>query len=105
MPKSRVRSISDKDSEKKVALIAEDDVVELEQEEDGADRITEPFDPSKIRVTSWEPTIELLMKRIQNHEIDIGPAFQRRGGIWSDGAQSRLIESLLIRIPLPSFYM
>ncbi|MCI0574083.1 MAG: DUF262 domain-containing protein, partial [Myxococcaceae bacterium] len=27
------------------------------------------------------------------------------GGLWSDAAQSRLIESLLIRIPLPAFYM
>jgi hypothetical protein len=82
-----------------------DDDIEEEREEEGADLITEPFDPSKIRVTSWEPTVELLMKRIQNKEIDLGPPFQRRGGIWSDGAQSRLIESILIRIPLPSFYM
>jgi hypothetical protein len=81
------------------------DDVEAEPEEEGADLITEPFDPAKIRVTSWEPTVELLMKRVQNKEINLGPAFQRRGGIWSEGAQSRLIESLLIRIPLPSFYM
>ncbi|HEY85122.1 MAG TPA: DUF262 domain-containing protein, partial [Chloroflexi bacterium] len=31
--------------------------------------------------------------------------FQRMGGIWNDIAQSRLIESILIRIPLPAFYM
>ena len=33
------------------------------------------------------------------------PDFQRQAGIWSDAAQSRLIESMLIRIPLPAFYM
>ena len=33
------------------------------------------------------------------------PDFQRKAGIWSDAAQSRLIESMLIRIPLPAFYM
>ena len=105
MPRSSVNVPADKQSGDSAASIGDEDDVEAEQEEEGADLITEPFDPAKIRVTSWEPTVELLMKRIQNKEIDIGPAFQRRGGIWSDGAQSRLIESLLIRIPLPSFYM
>src|SRR3954452_4818322 len=43
--------------------------------------------------------------RIKNSEIDLNPGFQREGGIWSTKANSRLIESLLIRIPLPAFYM
>lgn len=42
---------------------------------------------------------------MENGEINLNPDFQRKGGIWTDGAQSRLIESLLIRIPLPAFYM
>jgi Protein of unknown function DUF262 len=79
--------------------------IEDEIEESNTEIITQPFDPMKIRVVSWEPTIELLMKRIQNNEIDLGPAFQRKGGIWSHANQSKLIESILIRIPLPSFYM
>jgi uncharacterized protein with ParB-like and HNH nuclease domain len=33
------------------------------------------------------------------------PGFQRKVGIWSDEQQSRLIESMLIKIPLPSFYV
>ncbi len=33
------------------------------------------------------------------------PDFQRKAGIWSDAAQSRLIESMLIRIPLPAFFI
>lgn len=37
--------------------------------------------------------------------IDLAPDFQRRAGIWSDVAQSRLIESLLLRIPISSFHM
>ncbi|MFD0395065.1 DUF262 domain-containing protein [Streptomyces nogalater] len=36
--------------------------------------------------------------------IDLAPDFQRKAGIWTDGKQSRLIESLLLRIPIPSFY-
>ena len=36
--------------------------------------------------------------------IDLNTEFQRRGNLWDDETQSRLIESLLIRIPLPAFY-
>jgi Protein of unknown function DUF262 len=69
------------------------------------DSITQPFDPTLIRVEPRPFTVDLLLSRIKKKEIDLSPAFQRRDGIWSDTAQSRLIESLLIRIPLPAFYM
>lgn len=70
----------------------------------GDDRITDPFNPALIRVETRAFTISLLLSRIQNNELDLNPGFQRKGGIWTEGAQSRLIESLLIRIPLPAFY-
>jgi Protein of unknown function DUF262 len=41
---------------------------------------------------------------MQNHEIILQPEFQRNE-VWKRAAQSRLIESLLIRIPIPAFYM
>lgn len=72
--------------------------------EDAADRITAPYDPSKIEIQTSNPTINLLMSRLSNGMIDLTPDFQRRAGIWSDEQQSRLIESLLLRIPIPSFY-
>ena len=69
------------------------------------DQIKEPFDPTLIRVETKPLSMDLLISRIQNKEIDLMPDFQRKAGIWSDAAQSRLIESMLIRIPLPAFYM
>ncbi len=78
--------------------------VELE-DTSGDVQITEPFDPSLIRVDTKPMTIDLLRLRIQYNELDLAPGFQRKGGIWKDEAQSRLIESMLIRIPLPAFYM
>ena len=71
----------------------------------GDEEITEPFDPALIRVDTRPMTIDLLRLRIEYHELDLAPGFQRKGGIWKDEAQSRLIESMLIRIPLPAFYM
>ena len=35
----------------------------------------------------------------------IAPEFQRKEGIWTKTAKSRLIESLLVQIPLPAFYI
>lgn len=78
---------------------------EVEEPDDFEHLIKEPFDPTKIRVRTWSPTIDLLMTRVREKEIDLMPEFQRSAGIWSTGAQSRLIESVLIRIPLPAFYM
>lgn len=69
-----------------------------------SEQIFKPFDPTKIKVGQWNPTIQLLMDRIKLEEINLGPDFQRAGDIWSEKAQSQLIESLLIRIPLPAFY-
>jgi hypothetical protein len=77
--------------------------IEIEEEEGGGD-IT-PFDPSQVRVESRPMTIDLVLERIKYKEIDLAPDFQRNNNIWNDTAKSRLIESILIRIPLPAFYM
>ncbi len=69
------------------------------------DEIFRPFDPSQIRVETKPMLISLLLDRVTMNEIDLAPGFQRKGGIWSTKAKSRLIESILIRIPLPAFYM
>jgi hypothetical protein len=70
-----------------------------------SDKITKPFDPNLISISTQTPTIDLVLTRIRNGELNLAPDFQRHDGIWSDGAQSRLIESLLMRIPLPAFYV
>ncbi|WP_407672411.1 DUF262 domain-containing protein [Parafrankia discariae] len=50
------------------------------------------------------PTVDLLLSRIKHGSIDLEPDFRRRSGIWTEERQSRLIESLLLRIPLPTLY-
>ena len=67
-------------------------------------QIAEPFNPDDIDVTTRSMTIDLLLSRIRSKAIDLEPDFQRRRGIWTDRQQSRLIESLLLRIPLPTLY-
>lgn len=74
----------------------------LEREEE---QIREPFDPTKIKIDARQITIDLVINRINFGEIVLAPDFQRDSNIWNDTAKSRLIESMLIRIPLPAFYI
>lgn len=86
-----------------------EEMVQLQLEEPEDDRpsegqIVKPFDPTKIRVETQTKTIDNLVSRMEHGEIVLQPDFQR-GEVWQDAARSRLIESILIRIPLPAFYM
>jgi hypothetical protein len=67
--------------------------------------ITEPFDPRLIEITTEMRNLDTLIKRLQSAQIDLDPDFQRSRGIWTDQKKSLLIESLLLRIPLPTFYV
>jgi len=87
-------------------LIPDDGSTGVEIEDtSGEEKITQPFDPSLIRVETRPMTIDLLVTRMREKELDLGTGFQRKAGIWKEDAQSRLIESILIRIPLPAFYL
>ncbi len=74
------------------------------EREDPDARIDAPFDPDQIDVLTRTPTVDLLLSRLRRGALDLEPDFQRTLGIWSERNQSRLIESLLLRIPLPTFY-
>lgn len=68
------------------------------------DTIEKPFDPRKIDIDAKILTLDLIVKRLASQEIDLYPDFQRHANLWDVTKQSRLIESILIRIPLPAFY-
>jgi hypothetical protein len=48
--------------------------------------------------------LELILRWLRNNEIDLLTDFQRNDDLWNETQQSRLIESILIRLPLPAFY-
>ena len=79
--------------------------IEHEIEQDIESTEIEPFDPTLIRFEHRQITVDLILKRIEEQEIDLQPDFQREAGIWDDVRKSRLIESMLLRIPLPAFYI
>jgi uncharacterized protein with ParB-like and HNH nuclease domain len=62
-----------------------------------------PYDPDQIKVRSDKISITLISQMIDNGDIDLNPDFQRHL-VWDQRQKSLLIESILLRIPLPMFY-
>jgi len=76
--------------------------IEEEQVETGKDPL-EPWDPKKIRITTKNLTLREVVDQIVDNEIDLAPDFQREY-VWKERQKTRLIESILLGIPLPAFY-
>jgi hypothetical protein len=63
-----------------------------------------PFDPNAIDVDISVVNLGYLIEQLTYDEIDLTPEFQRTSDVWSREEKSRLIESVLLGLPLPSFY-
>ena len=62
-----------------------------------------PFNPEDIKVHAKSFSLRLVSDMIDDDDIDLSPDFQRHL-VWNSAQKSRLIESILLRIPLPMFY-
>ena len=82
----------------------ENDRTDLEQEEIGeAPGGAKPWDPAKIRISTKPFSLRQVVDMINDGDIDLAPDFQRLF-VWKSVQRSRLIESILLGIPLPAFY-
>lgn len=66
--------------------------------------MVEPFNPAEINIVPKQDTLRNLIDRLRHDEIDMNTDFQRHVDLWDSTKMSRLIESILIRFPLPAFY-
>lgn len=78
--------------------------MEIDTSDEDRSEILHPFDPSLINLASSVQSVYTLMQRMKHGEM-IKPTYQRQDNIWTIDVKSRLIESLLVRIPLPIFYI
>ncbi len=101
---SHLDRVSDFTHGQEYALAAVEDEDGVERTREGGVNITEPYDPTKTNIITRQQSIDALAKRIEYGEIDMDSAFQRQADLWGAERMSWLIESLLIRIPLPAFY-
>ncbi len=68
------------------------------------------IDIEKINIKQKIITLDKLLKKIKNKEIDIeinnnkNIFFQHKANLWTINIKSRFIESLIIKQPVPAFY-
>lgn len=72
-----------------------------EEEEDG---LLSPFNPEDISINSKIIGLETYLRRLEQGTIKLNPDFQRKE-VWDATRKSQLIESLMLKIPLPMFYV
>jgi len=58
----------------------------------------------KVDFDTYDITVDELVRRVALQRIEIAPAYQRQFR-WDETRQSRLIESLLLGIPVPPLFM
>ncbi|MDX2302910.1 MAG: DUF262 domain-containing protein [Microscillaceae bacterium] len=75
---------------------------EIEVEDD--DVSDYEFEPQDVKITNEPRSLDSIINRIKYSNIDLNPDFQRNAELWSRKIMSRLIESILLRLPLPVFY-
>src|SRR5262249_20740990 len=75
--------------------------VELEDVEPPG--IERPWNPADIRVTTRQFSLRNVLDMIEEGDLELAPDFQRNK-VWKSRQKSRLVESVLLQIPLPAFY-
>ena len=78
--------------------------IDIEPEDNSIEDIHGPFDPNAIDVDISIVNLGYLLEQLEFNEIELQPDFQRESDVWSQVKKSRLIESVLLGLPLPSFY-
>lgn len=72
--------------------------VEEEQEE------YRPYNTEKISIDTKVLPMDTCLRRLEQNTIILAPDFQRNE-VWGPEKKSRLIESLMLKIPIPMFYV
>lgn len=70
----------------------------------GADAFWGDYPIDTMLIRNESRTVHDVLRRIEKGSFVMNPDFQREF-IWADDKQSKLVESVLMRIPLPVFYL
>lgn len=102
-----LQDTEDLKSKRELEALQQEYSVEDEAEKEYSDEkiiMEDPFNPQDIDIKTKTMSLDNIIKRLRENEIDMAPDFQRQGNLWPIEKQSQLIESVLIKLPLPAFY-
>jgi len=75
-----------------------------EKTNDDSESLEVPEQKRKVYTDQGDPEIDSLYRKWKDGDLDVQPDFQR-GFVWDIVKASRLIESILLDIPLPVIYL
>lgn len=78
-----------------------------QREEDWNDELEQEVSAKGVEslvVYSRDWTVETILRQIEQNNIDLNPGFQRRNA-WNDQKRSKLVESLVIGVPVPEIVL
>ena len=78
--------------------------VELDKEADSPDPDATPPSSREVVTQHYDLVVGSLIDQIENKEITLRPSFQR-GYVWSNPMASKLIESIILNVPIPPCYL
>lgn len=88
-------------------FLYQDELVEDEtalDDESGEDESDPTLQKRRIFTDKSDPPINALYMSYKDGDLILDPIFQRRK-VWDDTRASRLIESVMLEVPLPVFYL
>lgn len=74
------------------------------KEDEGVMGSLNAYDPTEIRVEQRSVNLGTLLGMLRGGQIIFDTEYQREAGLWKEREKSRLIESILLGLPLPSFF-
>jgi len=102
--KDRFNNMTSEHLDEQIDIENTDYLIEPGKVDDDLPIMEDPFNPNDINITSKPDTLRNLIERLKLNEIDLNTEFQRHADLWDNAKMSKLIESILIRFPLPAFY-
>ncbi|WP_051200675.1 DUF262 domain-containing protein [Butyrivibrio sp. XPD2002] len=105
--RDRNTDISEAETEEAIYEIEQKGILITETDDEdyyGYGKSDNPSFPADVNIIMRNLSLELIISRLKYDEINLNPDFQRRANLWSVEQKSRLIESLMLKIPIPSFY-
>ncbi len=74
---------------------------EAQEEEEIRDH---PFNPKQLSINTKTVSMDACLRRLEQETLILNPDFQRNE-VWTPTKRSQMIESLMLKIPLPMFYV
>lgn len=85
-------------------LLDDESMTGIENSSDPSEDSNRSVSTGRTKIRQLTPVVSLIYDRLSFGEIELQPDFQRKDRVWPRLRKSKLIESILMGLPLPVFY-